>query len=164
MTSRRCVPPSSTLGADAVLTLTAVPCPLQMIDIIETVYRGASKGRGLVVSPKGAFPRCSRCRVPADPAPSQTTRLATSTERAHVAIQCNHCSHYSLETLPRRRMPSAPEAWRGTARVTSRFYVASSRNSLRCTLSLEGRYIRCAYVGQAHTTHPRRSSADRLDL
>ena len=25
----------------------------QMIDIIETVYRGASKGRGLVVSPKG---------------------------------------------------------------------------------------------------------------
>ena len=27
--------------------------PLQMIDIIETVYRGAAKGRGLVVSPKG---------------------------------------------------------------------------------------------------------------
>lgn len=26
---------------------------VQMIDIIETVYRGASKGRGLVVSPKG---------------------------------------------------------------------------------------------------------------
>lgn len=26
----------------------------EMIDIIETVYRGASKGRGLVVSPKGA--------------------------------------------------------------------------------------------------------------
>lgn len=26
-----------------------------MIDIIETVYRGASKGRGLVVSPKGKF-------------------------------------------------------------------------------------------------------------
>ena len=25
----------------------------QLIDIIETVYRGASKGRGLVVSPKG---------------------------------------------------------------------------------------------------------------
>lgn len=25
----------------------------QMIDIVETVYRGASKGRGLVVSPKG---------------------------------------------------------------------------------------------------------------
>jgi hypothetical protein len=31
-------------GADAV----------QLIDIIETVYRGAAKGRGLVVSPKGA--------------------------------------------------------------------------------------------------------------
>ncbi|KAF7297311.1 Spliceosomal protein DIB1 [Mycena indigotica] len=27
----------------------------EMIDIIETVYRGASKGRGLVVSPKGTF-------------------------------------------------------------------------------------------------------------
>lgn len=27
--------------------------PPQLIDIIETVYRGASKGRGLVVSPKG---------------------------------------------------------------------------------------------------------------
>jgi hypothetical protein len=26
----------------------------QLIDIIETVYRGAAKGRGLVVSPKGA--------------------------------------------------------------------------------------------------------------
>ena len=26
---------------------------LQLIDIVETVYRGASKGRGLVVSPKG---------------------------------------------------------------------------------------------------------------
>ena len=25
----------------------------QLIDIIETIYRGASKGRGLVVSPKG---------------------------------------------------------------------------------------------------------------
>lgn len=25
----------------------------QLIDIIETVYRGAAKGRGLVVSPKG---------------------------------------------------------------------------------------------------------------
>ena len=25
----------------------------QLVDIIETVYRGASKGRGLVVSPKG---------------------------------------------------------------------------------------------------------------
>jgi len=27
----------------------------KLIDIIETVYRGASKGRGLVVSPKGLF-------------------------------------------------------------------------------------------------------------
>jgi hypothetical protein len=28
----------------------------KLIDIIETVYRGASKGRGLVVSPKGEYP------------------------------------------------------------------------------------------------------------
>jgi hypothetical protein len=28
-----------------------------MIDIIETVYRGASKGRGLVVAPKGELQR-----------------------------------------------------------------------------------------------------------
>jgi hypothetical protein len=27
----------------------------EMIDIIETVYRGASKGRGLVVAPKGTL-------------------------------------------------------------------------------------------------------------
>lgn len=28
----------------------------ELIDIIETIYRGAKKGRGLVVSPKGAVP------------------------------------------------------------------------------------------------------------
>jgi U5 snRNP protein, DIM1 family len=28
----------------------------EFIDIVETVYRGARKGRGLVVSPKGACP------------------------------------------------------------------------------------------------------------
>lgn len=30
----------------------------ELIDIIETIYRGAKKGRGLVVSPKGMSP-CS---------------------------------------------------------------------------------------------------------
>jgi U5 snRNP protein, DIM1 family len=29
----------------------------ELIDIIETIYRGAKKGRGLVVSPKGRFSR-----------------------------------------------------------------------------------------------------------
>jgi DIM1 family U5 snRNP protein len=29
----------------------------KMIDVIETVYRGASKGRGLVVAPKGKLNR-----------------------------------------------------------------------------------------------------------
>ena len=32
----------------------------ELIDIIETVYRGASKGRGLVVSPKGKLHYLSR--------------------------------------------------------------------------------------------------------
>lgn len=31
----------------------------ELIDIIETIYRGAKKGRGLVVSPKGKFFRAS---------------------------------------------------------------------------------------------------------
>lgn len=35
-----------------------------MIDIIETVYRGASKGRGLVVSPKGASYSSFLCITP----------------------------------------------------------------------------------------------------
>ena len=41
-----------------------------MIDIIETVYRGAAKGRGLVVSPKGG-PTTETPRTLADlfPAP-----------------------------------------------------------------------------------------------
>ena len=30
----------------------AIDSKQEMIDLIETVYRGASKGRGLVVSPK----------------------------------------------------------------------------------------------------------------
>lgn len=30
----------------------------ELIDIIETIYRGAKKGRGLVVSPKGMLDRC----------------------------------------------------------------------------------------------------------
>jgi hypothetical protein len=29
----------------------------ELIDIIETIYKGAKKGRGLVVSPKGKHPR-----------------------------------------------------------------------------------------------------------
>lgn len=36
-------------------SLTTLLTSLQLIDIIETVYRGASKGRGLVVSPKGTW-------------------------------------------------------------------------------------------------------------
>jgi len=35
------------------ISLARLTSNLQLIDIIETVYRGASKGRGLVVSPKG---------------------------------------------------------------------------------------------------------------
>jgi DIM1 family U5 snRNP protein len=32
----------------------------ELIDIIETIYRGAKKGRGLVVSPKGRWNRCQK--------------------------------------------------------------------------------------------------------
>ena len=43
-----------------------IPDKQEVIDIIETVYRGARKGRGLVVSPKGdcaALRRLLRCLV-----------------------------------------------------------------------------------------------------
>lgn len=33
----------------------------EMIDIIETIYKGAKKGRGLVVSPKGKSIYCLDC-------------------------------------------------------------------------------------------------------
>ena len=52
----------------------------QMIDIIETVYRGASKGRGLVVSPKGVFPLPVTGRVILTSFPSQTIQLGTATD------------------------------------------------------------------------------------
>jgi len=46
--------PSSTLTLMVKSTkLTYFEHCVQLIDIIETVYRGAAKGRGLVVSPKG---------------------------------------------------------------------------------------------------------------
>ena len=35
----------------------------ELIDIIETIYRGAKKGRGLVVSPKGALDVCLEERL-----------------------------------------------------------------------------------------------------
>jgi DIM1 family U5 snRNP protein len=35
----------------------------ELIDIIETIYRGAKKGRGLVVSPKGKLNCCVDRRV-----------------------------------------------------------------------------------------------------
>jgi hypothetical protein len=38
----------------------------ELIDIIETIYRGAKKGRGLVVSPKGELNFCLRLERKAD--------------------------------------------------------------------------------------------------
>ena len=46
----------------------------EFIDILETVYRGARKGRGLVVSPKGVCP-CRACAAPAGAAPALTLLL-----------------------------------------------------------------------------------------
>jgi hypothetical protein len=38
----------------------------ELIDIIETIYRGAKKGRGLVVSPKGELHFCLQVERKAD--------------------------------------------------------------------------------------------------
>lgn len=38
----------------------------ELIDIIETIYRGAKKGRGLVVSPKGTSTSVSICHANTD--------------------------------------------------------------------------------------------------
>ena len=58
----------------------------ELIDILETIYRGAKKGRGLVVSPKGRF--CSLLLLGGGRANSeQTTRLAIDTEDpAHLLL------------------------------------------------------------------------------
>jgi hypothetical protein len=45
--------PAHPRGYQCVVAYVAFWLYLQLIDIIETVYRGASKGRGLVVAPKG---------------------------------------------------------------------------------------------------------------
>jgi hypothetical protein len=54
----------------------------QLIDIIETVYRGASKGRGLVVSPKGAIRLVWPDSLRGADRFQQTTRHATGTKDA----------------------------------------------------------------------------------
>lgn len=53
----------------------------ELIDIIETIYRGAKKGRGLVVSPKGKWSLCIQLpfRSRAD-SMVQTTLLVTATK------------------------------------------------------------------------------------
>ena len=64
----------------------------EFIDVLETVYRGARKGRGLVVSPKGAHSRCAgapallgrRLMRPA----VQTTRPSTGAPSALPAVHC----------------------------------------------------------------------------
>lgn len=56
----------------------------EMIDVIETVYRGARKGRGLVVAPKGTRRGSSThdSSRPSDAAPAQTTPRSIATEAA----------------------------------------------------------------------------------
>jgi len=55
--NKMCVHGTPQSVSRVLLTLTnsnwAITDKQELIDIIETVYRGASKGRGLVVSPKG---------------------------------------------------------------------------------------------------------------
>ena len=54
----------------------------ELIDIIEVIYRGGRKGRGLVVSPKDCASLCVRCSRPthcdAQTAPSTATKRAIS--------------------------------------------------------------------------------------
>lgn len=55
-------------------------CRAQMIDIIETVYRGASKGRGLVVAPKGELGHIQiACRVARRPSFADLFRSSLQT-------------------------------------------------------------------------------------
>ena len=63
-------------------TIRVINLVFQLIDIIETVYRGASKGRGLVVSPKGAFRNITETRsIVLTPSLRQTILLAIGTEQ-----------------------------------------------------------------------------------
>lgn len=70
----------------------------ELIDIIETIYKGAKKGRGLVVSPKGMFIWLGRAsdlmltRV-------QITRRDTGTKRAWSGWQWRLAAlHFSYDT------------------------------------------------------------------
>lgn len=53
----------------------------ELIDIIETIYKGAKKGRGLVVSPKGKNSLESRVKARRSLTAMQITRRDTDTER-----------------------------------------------------------------------------------
>lgn len=59
----------------------------ELIDIIETIYRGAKKGRGLVVSPKGELNICQALIRMADL--SQITPRDTDTNDAPRRQQTN---------------------------------------------------------------------------
>ena len=46
----------------------------ELIDIVETIYRGAKKGRGLVVSPKGQYSVATSRQTPTDKLVDYSTR------------------------------------------------------------------------------------------
>lgn len=99
----------------------------EMIDIIETVYRGASKGRGLVVSPKGTCGAplgVTNCRL-LDPVPllsrGQRSHSASPTSSPHSSsvpgstassgsppYASQHCSSVSRSSTSPSRPPMHP--------------------------------------------------------
>lgn len=78
----------------------------ELIDIIETIYRGAKKGRGLVVSPKGMFPFIpfsSTGKAVADGCCSQIILLGIGT---------NDPTHEVFpSTVGKRAVPSDVSSW-----------------------------------------------------
>jgi hypothetical protein len=68
----------------------------ELIDIIETIYRGAKKGRGLVVSPKGESTLCGRDST--ELTVIQITRPDIATRSRRLLISGIAYTQYLLET------------------------------------------------------------------
>jgi len=79
----------------------------ELIDIIETIYRGAKKGRGLVVSPKGTF------RLPSSSVPMRQTRVADCNRRLLHQIQILAFQRRRGITMQRRKPGGEQQARRG---------------------------------------------------
>jgi hypothetical protein len=103
-----------------------------MIDIIETVYRGASKGRGLVVSPKG---RCATL-----PSVNDTdldySRLLHSLSLLDVSCYCWSVMLQYIFSLPQWFECSRLFSWNDTASLKAYPWMPSLLPNLgnRCSV------------------------------